>query len=1043
MLYKLTQFFCRHTKNFHSDIIQHICEVPGCARVFENYDRRAAHYREDHDYRTEVKPILEALRNIRAAARQQNRVQRPALRIDRQRFERFGSENIVYRNPQPENIKLMAFIHRIKNTLLNRWKMFFEQNLTFTVQMHLNVDYIHMHTDSRGDLQMTEKPDQYLHVREKTIYTARDIVTKFEESVEELNNSIVSHTMEESGWRFARLNYLRTDIIKYNPIMIGDGRHHYENGLKLALPERIIRKKCITDVHSQEQDCFKWSILAGVRQIEMIKLHGEDANYNKGVTSIMMKKKELYEPYNEYVDWTGVDFPTKLDDIEVFEENNPDYAVSVLGLRAAEEDEMIGPVSKEKKYYLKMQAKAKKEELVNKIKKSNNNDDADDDDEDILNNAEPAEPKKSIPIHPLYISSKLADENRKQINLLMLYKGEKLDGRYHFTYINNINSLTKENSTNRNPREFCINCFNYFYGKDRKERYKNHLPQCLTNKPRDIKLPTKNPILKFNSYKQAQKYPFILIGDTESTLHTINKSDNDDDDNGESVYLDNCIRSDNEEEEDEEEKEEDDLPMYSAPGPTHTWTKGKKQQPSVMRTREILDKFSRNVEQEHKLLSYAFIVKAPTQELQNKFDPIYTGSGVGCLTKFISDIKRVKKKIKNLWKEYSNAKMNTLTCQENEQYEAAENCYICDKKITCKLSVPDWTAARQNYKDVQKSIRLGKRKAGSDKTIASSTVSLPPIVDSNGPKVRDHDHFTGTYRGAAHATCNLTMRLNKEIPFFFHNGGKYDFKHLLEGLANPENRLGRPSVIAKSKENFLCIRVGRLCFKDSFNHLSTSLEKLIETLKSKAKKQAQSSGESLLDCYKRLFPSMWSYYDLKYSEKLGGSEKFHTILEKGIFPYRYMTSEKVFQDTKLPEKKYFNDDLKNQKISKQDYKKAKRVWKQFQLNNLGEYHDLYLARDVFLLADVFENYRNISLKTYGLDPAGFLTAPALSWACGLKFTKVELDLLCDKEMIDFMDSALVGGYSAVVHPYSKANTPAMGKKFDKTKPRTDLILLDW
>merc|ERR1711978_793565 len=88
--------------------------------------------------------------------------------------------------------------------------------------------------------------------------------------------------------------------------------------------------------------------------------------------------------------------------------------------------------------------------------------------------------------------------------------------------------------------------------------------------------------------------------------------DADDDDHGESVYLDNCIRSDDNEEEEEEEEDEDDLPMYSAPGPTHTWTKGKKQQPSVMRTREILDKFSRNVEQEHKLLSYAFIVKAPT-----------------------------------------------------------------------------------------------------------------------------------------------------------------------------------------------------------------------------------------------------------------------------------------------------------------------------------------------------------------------------------------------------------------------------------------------
>merc|ERR1711884_870884 len=176
--------------------------------------------------------------------------------------------------------------------------------------------------------------------------------------------------------------------------------------------------------------------------------------------------------------------------------------------------------------------------------------------------------------------------------------------------------------------------------------------------------------------------------DDEYDEYVEDDDDDDDDDDGESVYLDNCIRSDDNEEEEEEEEDEDDLPMYSAPGPTHTWTKGKKQQPSVMRTREILDKFSRNVEQEHKLLSYAFIVKAPTQELQNKFDPIYTGSGVGCLQKFISDIKRVKKKIKNLWKEYSNAKMNTLTCQENEQYEAAENRYICEKKITCKLSAP-------------------------------------------------------------------------------------------------------------------------------------------------------------------------------------------------------------------------------------------------------------------------------------------------------------------------------------------------------------------
>ena len=100
----------------------------------------------------------------------------------------------------------------------------------------------------------------------------------------------------------------------------------------------------------------------------------------------------------------------------------------------------------------------------------------------------------------------------------------------------------------------------------------------------------------------------------------------------------------------------------------------------------------------------------------------------------------------------------------------------------------------------------------------------------------------------------------------------------------------------------------------------------------------------------------------------------------------------------------------------------------------------YFFRDVYLLADVFENYRKISFDTYGLDPAGFLTAPALSWNCGLKYTGAKLELLTDVEQILFMDSALYGGYSAVVYPYSRANTPAMGEKYHADRPRSDIIM---
>ena len=63
----------------------------------------------------------------------------------------------------------------------------------------------------------------------------------------------------------------------------------------------------------------------------------------------------------------------------------------------------------------------------------------------------------------------------------------------------------------------------------------------------------------------------------------------------------------------------------------------------------------------------------------------------------------------------------------------------------------------------------------------------------------------------------------------------------------------------------------------------------------------------------------------------------------------------------------------------------KKIWEVFKLKNLGELHDLYVETDTLLLADVFENYRQVIHKNYGLDPVHFYTAPSLSWSAGLKF----------------------------------------------------------
>ena len=69
---------------------------------------------------------------------------------------------------------------------------------------------------------------------------------------------------------------------------------------------------------------------------------------------------------------------------------------------------------------------------------------------------------------------------------------------------------------------------------------------------------------------------------------------------------------------------------------------------------------------------------------------------------------------------------------------------------------------------------------------------------------------------------------------------------------------------------------------------------------------------------------------------------------------------------------------------------VKRVCKDFEIKNLGEFYDLYFTSDTLLLANVFENFRKMCLIIYYLDPAKVLSAPRLAWQAALKNTAVEL-----------------------------------------------------
>ena len=128
-------------------------------------------------------------------------------------------------------------------------------------------------------------------------------------------------------------------------------------------------------------------------------------------------------------------------------------------------------------------------------------------------------------------------------------------------------------------------------------------------------------------------------------------------------------------------------------------------------------------------------------------------------------------------------------------------------------------------------------------------------------------------------------------------------------------------------------------------------------------------------------------------------------------------------------------------ITDADYIHAKRVCKDFEIEHLGEYYDLYLKSDLKHLADVFENTRKRCLKMYHLDLVKFLSAPELQWQTTLKRTEVKLELLTDIDMILIFEKGIRGRICHAIHRYAKANNKYM-KNYDKNKESSYLEYWD-
>ena len=156
-----------------------------------------------------------------------------------------------------------------------------------------------------------------------------------------------------------------------------------------------------------------------------------------------------------------------------------------------------------------------------------------------------------------------------------------------------------------------------------------------------------------------------------------------------------------------------------------------------------------------------------------------------------------------------------MTLKENEEFESSNVCWICGKLI-------DFT-----------------------------------------DKVRDHCHITGKYKGCAHWSCNINLKISKKIPVIFHNLKAYGSRLIFKELSKFNLKL---SVIPNGLENYMRFSLNRnIVFIDSMLFMKSSLDKLVNNL---------------------------SDDDFKYSNEEFSGEELELVKKKGVYPYEYFNTFK-------------------------------------------------------------------------------------------------------------------------------------------------------
>ena len=812
----------------------------------------------------------------------------------------------------------------------------------------------------------------------------------------EVYNSIIEkykvweeeHQGKESGLIFNEIENTEVKVVRVKSL---NGSSYFDLGIKF---------NSLLNIQNNDNQCFAYSVIAGI----LYKLK-ENPDINKSFSDVFLRMNKNparvsnYKPFLEMINMENIESPVSIDSIKTFEKQNENIAINVFGI----ENELLNVNIKN----------------FNKSSQENN-----------LRN-----------IYPMY-RSKLK-EREYVIDLLYVTQNDSEDNhqlKKHFCLIKDFNAYLNHN---HHKRYHCRNCITASYTTENALR--KHIEDCFKKEPIKFKLPGKGSKCKFENHHFKLKLPFVCYADFEAV-------------NIKLIYLDVDLR-----------KQINKLKIKSKSHNVNSKIK------NMIITRIIKD--TENSKKECKRIYHNYInnqinekAKIYIDKIKEKYITKYFNKLIdNIFDKWIEDGGNIEVSDYEINKYYeinNEVKVKKLTEKLKEKIKR-ENIKLSFKDNTIKLQQQVVVSYNlqivSQYPDIipNKNINYAPSETaekdfietclyynnriryayynGKDLNLSEeekeelyenyNNCYLCNIHLEKDEKIIEHNHLTGEIRGISCKSCNRKeSRDGKQLPIFFHNGSGYDFHFITEELLKHETEYNKVKVLPKDTENYISITFGdryfKLVFKDSMRFLLSSIDNLSKTLK-----------DDQYKILKRELSDDGLFEDLQYHEN--NERSF-----KGIFPYDYFNSLEKLKDKSFPSKKEFYSILYQKDISEKEYEHGKKIFERY-CKTFKDYLMLYQKLDVLILTDVFENFRDLCLKHYEIDPAYCYSAPGLSWNAGLKKTEIELELLHDKDMLDMFTDGIRGGFSGVLgQRFVKANNKYITNNSEEIKNPNYVVYTD-